>query len=109
MIDEHEAYQRWLAAEEEVEQLLKQFLPGSGFGHPAAESGARTSLESAHRLAERSRATYNEAVRRGSEVTMLKLQKSQHLATWASFVVAFVVGATTVLQTIITLLKPSTG
>lgn len=36
---------------------------------------------------------------------MLELQRSQHLATWASFAVAGVVGLATVISTLVALFK----
>ena len=46
---------------------------------------------------------YIELDRRLVETEMLKLQRSQRLATWASFTVAAVVGCATVLQIILAL------
>ena len=62
-------------------------------------------LRSAKEEAERLFREYFDLDRQRIDSEMLKLQRSQRLATWTSFAVAAVVGAATVVSMVITLLK----
>jgi hypothetical protein len=62
-------------------------------------------LQSARHDAERLFREYYDLDRRDTEIKMLALQRSQRLATWASFAVAAVVGLATVVSTVVALFK----
>ncbi|MBX3178323.1 MAG: hypothetical protein KF886_13260, partial [Candidatus Hydrogenedentes bacterium] len=70
------------------------FQLGSGYGDPDARAQDELRLESARLDAERLFREYHDLDRREMELKMLDLQRSQRLATWASFSVAAVVGLT---------------
>ena len=98
------ARSRWIEASEGASQLAADlFQPGSGYGDPEARSQDEHRLQSARNKAERLFREYHDLDRRDMEARMLELQRSQRLATWASFVVAVVVGLATVVSTIIAL------
>lgn len=100
-----EARKRWVAASEYASKLANElFQPGSGYGDPDACANDEHRLQSAREEAERLFREYHDLDRKEIEVKMLKLQKSQHLATWASFVVAAVVGIATCVSIIVSLL-----
>jgi hypothetical protein len=95
---------RWLEATEAASRLAAElFQPGSGYGDPDARSADEHRLQSARLEAERFFREYHDLDRRDLELKMLALQRSQQLATWASFAVAAVVGLATVVSTLIAL------
>lgn len=97
---------RWLDASQAASKLaLELFQPGSGYGDPDARAADEHRLESARLDAERLFREYHDLDRREMELKMLELQRSQRLATWASFAVAAVVGLATVVSTLVALFK----
>lgn len=101
-----EARSRWLSASDRASTLANElFQPGSGYGDPDALFADQHRLESARREAERLFREYQDLERQRIDNEMLKLQRSQQLATWASFAVAAVVGTATIVSTVIALLK----
>ena len=97
---------RWLEASQRASQLAAElFQPGSGYGDPDARQADEHRLQSAREDAERLFREYHDMDRRWLEFEMLQLQRSQRLATWASFAVAAVVGAATVVSTIVALFR----
>ena len=85
--------------------LNKLFQPGSGYGDPEAQASDEHLLQSARHNAENLYREYNDIERRKIEHKMLDLQRSQRLATWASFVVAAAVGFATITNIVVALLK----
>lgn len=81
------------------------YQPGSGYGDPQARNEDLHRLETARAEAERLFREYHDLDRRYIEYEMLKLQRSQRLATWASFAMAAVVGVATIVQTAVVLVK----
>ncbi len=61
--------------------------------------------ERAEELANKLYREYNDIERRRIEFKMLDLQRSQRLASWASFVVAAAVGLATIVNIVVALLK----
>lgn len=97
---------RWLDASRAASRLAADlFQPGSGYGDPDARAADEHRLESARLDAERLFREYHDIDRREMELKMLELQRSQRLATWASFAVAAVVGLATVVSTLVALFK----
>ncbi|MCF6157728.1 MAG: hypothetical protein E3K32_03955 [wastewater metagenome] len=97
---------RWLEASHAASKLAAElFQPGSGYGDPDARASDEHRLESARLDAERLFREYHDLDRREMELKMLELQRSQRLATWASFAVAAVVGLATVVSTLVALFK----
>ena len=97
---------RWLEASARASNLASElFQPGSGYGDPEARIQDEHKLQSARLEAERLFREYNDLDRRTLESKMVTLQRSQRLATWASFAVAPAVGAATIIKTVIDLLK----
>ncbi|NJK53775.1 MAG: hypothetical protein HC936_15040 [Leptolyngbyaceae cyanobacterium SU_3_3] len=97
---------RWLSASERASQLAAQlFQPGSGYGDPEARIADEHRLQSARHDAERFFREYHDLDKRDMELKLLRVQRSQRLATWASFAVAAVVGASTVVNTLVAVLK----
>ncbi|WP_447971017.1 hypothetical protein [Nitrospira sp. M1] len=97
---------KWLTASSAASKLaVELFQPGSGYGDPDARAADEHRLQSARLDAERLFREYNDLDRREMEIKMLALQRSQRLATWASFAVAAVVGLTTVVSTLLALFK----
>ncbi len=100
------ARNRWVRASEQASKLAAElFQPGSGYGDPDAQRADEHRLLSAREEAERLFREYHDLDKRRIESEMLELQRSQRLATWASFAVAAVVGAATVVSTVIALLE----
>lgn len=100
------AHARWLEASEAVSRIADElFQPGSGYGDPDARAADEHRLQSARADAERLFRQYHDLDRRDMELKMLDLQRSQRLATWASFAVAAVVGLATVVSTLVALCK----
>ena len=101
-----EARLRWLKASKRASQIASElFQPGSGYGDPEARQQAEHLLQSARHDAERLFREYYDLDGREIEAKMLGLQRSQRLATWASFAVAAVVGLATVVSTLVALFK----
>lgn len=97
---------RWLEASENASKLaLEMYQPGSGYGDPQAEAGDKYRVEAARADAQRLMQEYHDIDRQLNERRISDLQKSQTLATWASFAVAFVVGAATIVGTILQIIK----
>ena len=97
--------EKWLDASDKASKLAHEiYSPGSGYGDPMAESQARYSVEVAKSEANRLMQEYHDLDRRLIDSKISKLQKSQTLATWASFAIAFVVGLTTIVTSIIQLM-----
>ena len=104
--DVEAARARWLSASDCASQLAaKLFQPGSGYGAPEARAADEHCRQSAKHDAERLFREYHDLDRRDMELKMLDLQRSQRLATWASFAVAAVVGAATVVSTLVALFR----
>lgn len=104
--DVEAARKKWLAASEQASQLAAElFQPGSGYGDPDARAQDEHRLQTARNNADRLFQEYHDLDRRDMELKMLELQRSQRLATWASFAVAAVVGVATIVSTIVALLK----
>jgi hypothetical protein len=104
--DVEAARARWSSASERASQVAEElFQPGSGYGDPDARATDEHRLQSARLEAERFFREYHDLDRRDMELKILELQRSQRLATWASFAVAAVVGVATVVSTLVTLLK----
>ncbi|WP_261232314.1 hypothetical protein [Serratia entomophila] len=100
------ARSRWLTANEIASQLAKElYQPGSGYDDPSARLQDEHRLQTARYEAERLFHEYNDLSRQETEQKMLGLQRSQQLATWASFAVAAMVGIATIISTVIALLK----
>ena len=100
------ARDRWLEASERASQLATElFQPGSGYGNPDARVADEHRLQSARHDAERLFREYHDIDRRDVELKMLELQRSQRMATWASFAVAAVVGLATIVSTLVALSK----
>ena len=92
------ARSRWLVSSEQASKLSADlFQPGSGYGDPDARLADEHRLRSAKEDAECLFREYFDLDRQRIDSEMLKLQRSQRLATWASFAVAAVVGAATVV------------
>ncbi len=97
---------RWLSASESASRLAAElFQLGSGYGDPEARAADEHHLQSARHDAERFFREYHDLDRRDIELKMLELQRSQRLATWASFTVAAVVGVATVVSALVALFK----
>ena len=104
--DVRAARAKWIEASERASKLAAElFQPGSGYGDPDARAADEHRLQSARHEAERLFREYHDLDRRDTELKMLDLQRSQRLATWASFAVAAVVGLATVISTLIALFK----
>jgi hypothetical protein len=101
-----EARSQWLAASDRASKLAAElYQPGSGYGDPDARMQDEHRLQSAREEAERLFREYHDLDKSGMELEMLKLQRSQRLATWASVVVAAAVGLATVVDIILNLMK----
>jgi len=97
---------RWLQASDHASQLAAAlFQPESGYGEPEARMADEHRLQSARHEAERLFQEYHDLDRREMELKMLDLQRSQQMATWASFAVAAVVGLATVVSILVALFK----
>lgn len=104
--DVEAARARWLSASECASQLAAElFQPGAGYGDPGARAADEHRLHSVRHDADRFFREYQDLDRRDMEIKMLELQRSQRLATWASFAVAAVVGVATVISTLVALFK----
>lgn len=100
------ARKHWMEASVRASALAEElFQPGSGYGDPEARLQDEHHLQTAKYEAERLFQTYHDVAQRQNEEKLLQLQTSQHLATWASFAVAFAVGVATVISTIMGLAK----
>ncbi len=96
--DEHKAARdAWTAAQQAaIQERRTIFGEGTGFGDPDAKEAALQRLAAAETEAQMCRSEYEDLQRVGMEKEMLQLQRSQRLATWASFAVAAAVGATVI-------------
>jgi len=104
--DVEAARARWLEASEAASKLAAElFQPGSRYGDPNARAADEHRLQSARLEADRFFREYHDLDRGDMELKMLDLQRSQRLATWASFAVAAVVGLTTVVSTLVALFR----
>jgi len=104
--DANEARSRWLLASARASKLASElFQAGSGYGDPDAREADLHRLQSAKDDAERLFREYQDLEKTRIETEMLAMQRSQTLATWASFSVAAVVGIATVVSTAIALFK----
>jgi hypothetical protein len=104
--DVEAARARWLSASECASQIASElFQPGSGYGDPDARASDEHRLHSARHEAERLFREYHDLDRRNTELKILTLQRSQRLATWASFSVAVMVGIATVADILMKVLK----
>ena len=93
------ARNKWHDASEKVSQMASQlFQPNSGYGDPDARLADEHRLCSAKEEAERLYREYNDLHRNRIDDELIKLQRSQKMATWASFSVAAVVGIATIVQ-----------
>jgi hypothetical protein len=100
------ARSRWLAASEHASKLAAElFQPGSGYGDTEARRADEHRLQSTKDVAERLFREYHDLDRQHMESEMIELQRSQRLATWASFAVAAVVGLATIVSTVVALFK----
>ena len=94
-----DARARWLDANQRASKLAADlFQPGNGYGDPEARMSDQHLLETARAESERLFKEYYDLDRQQNELRILKLQRSQSIATWASFAVAAAVGIATVLQ-----------
>ena len=97
---------RWLAASELASKMAAEmFQLGSGYGDPDARANDEQRLLSARHETERLFREYRDLERQDVESKLLRLQRSQTLATWASFAVAAVVGLATIASTLMALLR----
>ena len=93
-----QARSRWLAASDQATAIAWElYQPGNGYGCPQAEQQDRHRLETVRSDAERLYREYQDLERRCTQQQMLRLQRSQQLATWASFSVAAAVGLATIV------------
>jgi hypothetical protein len=100
------ARQRWHDASERASNIaLEMHQPGSGYGDPDALLQDEHRLNSARFEADRLFRDYDSLDRQLTGSKMLALQSSQRLATWASFAVALAVGAATVADFAVKMLK----
>jgi hypothetical protein len=101
-----EARNRWVTASGRATTVACElFQPGNGYGCPEAEQQDKHRLETARSDSERLFREYQDLDRRYTQEQMLGLQRSQQLATWASFAVAAVVGLATIAGIVIQMLK----
>jgi hypothetical protein len=104
--DANDARARWRTASEHASKLSAElFQPGAGYGDPDARDDDLHRMQTAKDEAERLFREYQDIDKNRIESQMLALQRSQRLATWASFTVAAVVGTATVVSTIVALFK----
>ena len=79
-VDVEMARKRWLDASEAASKLAAElFQPGSGYGDPDARRADEHQLGSARLDAERLFRKYHDIDRRGIQIKMLDLQRSQRL------------------------------
>jgi hypothetical protein len=101
-----EARGKWVSTSEAASKLAAElFQPGSGYGDPDARMQDEHRLQTVRHEAERLFREYHDLSRQETDQKIYELQKSQQLATWASFSVAAVVGAATIVSTVVTLFK----
>lgn len=87
---------RWVAACEQA-TAAAMVLTSSGYGDPDALRQDEYQVTVARADAERLYREYQDLERRHTQQQMLQLQRSQQLATWASFCVAAAVGVATIV------------
>jgi hypothetical protein len=101
-----EARSRWVGASEYASKISSElFQPGCGYGDPEARLQDEHRLQSAREESDRLFREYNDLDRSRIEREMLQLQRSQRLATWASFFVAAAVGIATIANIIVNLMN----
>lgn len=94
-----EARVKWVAATDVVSQLGTELSRLGGYGmNPEARKIYEHRLQAARDEAERLFREYYDLGRQETEQKMLGLQESQKRAAWASFSVAVVCGAATILN-----------
>jgi hypothetical protein len=97
---------RWIDAADQASALsVELFQSGSGYGCPEAEMQDRHRLETARCEAERRFREYEDLERARTQREMLRLQRSQQLATWGSFCVAAAVGIATIVQVVLSIAR----
>ena len=97
---------RYIDASRSVAELhSKLFQPGSGYGSPDEFRNDEQRLVAARVEAEKCFQDYQLLERRKIDLRILSLERSQALAAWASFSVAAVVGAATIINIALTLMK----
>lgn len=96
---------KWLSASEQASRLAAELFQLGGYGDPEARLQDEHRLQNARHEAERMFREYHDLERQDTESKMLELQRSQRLATWASFAVAAVVGVASIVSTAASLLK----
>lgn len=96
----------WLAASKRASDLADQlFQPGTGYGDPDARDQDVHKLETARFEADRLFHEYDELERRNTARQLLEIQRSQQRAKWAKFAVGAVVGAATIIDVGVAMLK----
>jgi len=91
--DHNAARERWMAASNHASVLASQMhQSGSGYGDPDARMQDEHQLQSVRHDVERFFREYDDLAQKDMEQKLLEVQRSQRLATWASFAVAAVVG-----------------
>lgn len=103
-----DARAKWLEASAKASALAAELLqPGGGYGVPEARPNDKHRLQTARLNAEWLHREYSDLEHRHLDSKMVKLQQSQRLATWSSFAVASAIGITTIVKSIVDLLKKS--
>jgi len=93
------AREKWfLAKESAVKFAASIHQTGSGYGDPEARLNDDHQLQTLRYEAERLFIEYQEICSQETNKKLIKLQKSQSIATWASFAVAAMVGLSTIVQ-----------
>lgn len=100
-----QARARWLAASECASAAAAQMWQAGGYGCPDALLEDQHRRDAARLDAERLFQEYQDLDRRWVQQQMLRLQRSQQLATWASFSVAVAVGIATIAGIIAQIVK----
>ena len=99
-----EARGRWYEAATRASELAQTlFQPGTGYGDPDARLADEHRLHTAREEADRLYREYSDLDRIRIDNELLTLQRSQRFATWASFALAFAVGAATIVHVIVAL------
>lgn len=99
---------KWIKASDAASKLHTElFQTGSGYGSPDERAAGEHKLASSRLEAERLLREYYDIDRRFMNREMLKLKRSQTLATWASFTIAVVVGVATVFDIVVAFLTYS--
>jgi hypothetical protein len=97
---------KWLEATKHASSLAREmFQEGCGYGDPDARRADEYKLQLAKDEAERLFREYHNCSQDYLQSEMLRLQNSQHIATWSSFFVALAVGFATITNIVLALLK----